>query len=397
MPYPDRGALADALICLMAAAQGEVNVREDRIVERLADEFQLTQAERDARYEGGLNRWEQTIFVLRQHLIKKGILAKGTRRGFWALTPKGMELGLKLLEQKANKVDKAASAAFSELVKTFDTPEYLRVDDFSPNNGESVAGFESGESLDEPSTIDFGDVDPEDSEVEGGTTNEHPRDALSVLETLGFAVRRASEGSLHEVRSPLSGVTFEAVVLVAEDLDNMVFRVPNKPLLIIVGGEFTDNGILGVFPEGTMIVRRHDLDALCDVHQELPFSLDEIVDAFVATARDGGETAIQDLIEGRGQSARSIELARILLEHGQLRARHGEMSPIRAEQVYWFLFAQPEYRGRYQLDEIEQVLNTLSSPAVGAFRNTESGYVQVMTPEIAARRLAALGTLLPFS
>lgn len=402
MPYPDRSDLADSLVRMLADAQGEVNVREDRIIERLADEYELTQDEREAQYDSGLNRWEQTVFMLRQHLIKKGILMKGTRRGYWALTPKGMERGLELLNDYAARQDQPSSSprlaeAGEESPFSDDpTPEYLRIDDSGVGSDDEVGHYGSAQHIEPSQEEDAGANGLEDEgELSSVDEDDDPLCALSALEALGFEVRRAEVGPLHELRSPLSGVTFEAAVLVVEAMGRAVFRVPSKPLLIIASGHSDDNWSLGVIPEGTMIVSRTDLDALCKAHQELPFGLDEIVAAFAATADEQGEGAVQDLIEGRGCSARSIELARILLEHGQMRAHHGEESPIRAEQVYWFLFAQPEYRGRYSQDEIERILSTLSSPAVGAFRGTESGYVQVMTPEIAARRLAALGSFLP--
>jgi restriction system protein len=106
MPLPDYQSLM--LPVLKTAAQGEIRLRN--ATELLAEEFQLSEAEKAEMLPSG----QQTIFANRvgwaKTYLKKAGLVETTRRGYFQITERGREI----LEKAPNTIDKKFLEQFKE-------------------------------------------------------------------------------------------------------------------------------------------------------------------------------------------------------------------------------------------------------------------------------------------
>jgi hypothetical protein len=402
MPFPQRQELADSLLCLLAEAQGEVDVRADRVFERLADEFGLTAEERDEVYKRTGNRtvlkWEQDLRMLRQKLKSDGLFADSAP-GVWSLTAEGLEKANALLDARIDAGTHLAAAVgagvsadvSSEVVKPVSVNlDVTRVEPFlaqSPAQPEVITRGAAN-----PVPTDSMPANPEAAmpgehaaapgaapSAPGAPSSASPKanDCSLDLQAIGFVVE-SGEGGRLRVRSPLAAVPFEADLLIlAENSARVVYHAGDRPLLVVVGDGEADQTHA---PAGAIVVEQGALAALRREHERMPLSLD---------------TA---LLRMRGANAPvgcdPVELAAMLLEHGQIRAAHHEHGPIEAGDVYWYLFARPDLRGRVSREDVAGALELLASPAIGVLRRSGSGYVQVMSSAAGAERILRLGAQL---
>lgn len=464
MPFPDRDQLKDALLRLIADGSGQVEVKPDRVLERLADEFALTPEERDMKYESGAEKWVQDVRMVRDALLKQGYIQRGTKKGIWALTPEGLARGEELLEEYLE--DAPSSYAAEEGGNSL--PPFLVVGPAEDEEAESEGGLavlapEEDSSLPEESPVPVEPSEPDVEPIEESSAaqsasdeplssvpsfqeQERQRDAvaeapehrggnatsvaevdlfvapappavvsvadepkqaknepeageaflLAGLSEIGFVVEPLDEKTgLARVRSPLPSVAFDADVWFVESSGAVLVRsAASRALLVVTPARSGDSPRL-VRGEGTMVVRRDLLESLVRSHLRFPFALDEVVDALRATEQDGGEGQLERMAADRQGTMRAMDLAGILLTHSLVRAEYGEDVTMEPEQVFWFLFGNPALRGIYTRQDVHAALEILASPAIGALRRRGDAYVQVMSPENAARRFRSLGEYLP--
>jgi restriction system protein len=109
MPIPDYQTLM--LPVLRLAAEGETNIRDAE--QRLADEFGLTEAEREQMLPSGRQRvLYNRIQWAKSYLGKAGMLSS-PRRGYFIATPAGREL----LTGNPKRIDNATLMAFPQFVE----------------------------------------------------------------------------------------------------------------------------------------------------------------------------------------------------------------------------------------------------------------------------------------
>lgn len=137
--------------------------------------------------------------------------------------------------------------------------------------------------------------------------------------------------------------------------------------------------------QGVLLV---DLDALETVllqHVEIPMGLDVYRKFFEAPDGTAGAEAVA---EDGDESARWLRVTSEILRCIQrLEGSEGSLS---ARDLYWNLRALGEDLGSFTTKEIEIVLSTLSSPALGILRRVGEGYRTVGSLRTAAARLEVL-------
>lgn len=209
-----------------------------------------------------------------------------------------------------------------------------------------------------------------------------PRSSAHALSLIGFHVVTGEDG-VHEVRSSLPSVAFAAVLVDVQGGMRLTIPKGNADVLL-VAPEATLDG-LPFLPEGAMVVPREALDAVALRHQRDPVPLDVLVGALRAAIGDRG-LALSDLKEDDGVSADVRTVARLVLNHTRVRCDLEVTDPVQPDHVYWFLCADPATRG-WARETIQQALEYLAGPSVGAFRRSEDGFLPVLSPDDALRLL----------
>ena len=99
MTIPADEILQDDLLTFLAA-EPEARAPVRRVYEQLAlCHPDVTEAERTQKYRNSLSLWANRVQFARLHLVNRGLLyraneAPDTPRGYWKLTPKGIEKGI---------------------------------------------------------------------------------------------------------------------------------------------------------------------------------------------------------------------------------------------------------------------------------------------------------------
>ena len=104
MPFPNYEDMDEPLLCFILLNGGhDHKVATNSTYEPLADFFGLAREERvRQRYDGrGGSQWHNRIQWARQRLINHGLL-DGSERGFWKLTPEGLERAKRVANRYAS-------------------------------------------------------------------------------------------------------------------------------------------------------------------------------------------------------------------------------------------------------------------------------------------------------
>lgn len=402
MPFPDRKSLANAVLCYLASHGGEVDVEACNIYQHLAETFALTPEELAEEYNRGpgktVNKWVQDLRMIREYLKRQGLIASGSPRGIWRLTPEGYTEGLRLLGQRSTEITPELVADLVEMTAVV-APErvHFQVDDSlhsrtvaeqGPTNQNTTEGESAASPTSNLVANASNGISREEDSVGTKSVVLDPQTLAAGFQNLGFQVAESGDGGF-VITSPVADHAFEADLWIVPRGGRGVFRARRRPTLLVV--ESAES--VAIVPDGTLVFAVQQLDRLFRAHRDSPFDLDELVDAF-RRAADGHAGAIDELIQRHYAALPPVELLVLVIEHGSLRNQHGITEPIRPEHVYWWLFGQPENRGRYTVDTIERALDVLANPVFGVLRREAGGYRQIQSLDGAAERLLSLANAL---
>ncbi|HDQ71443.1 MAG TPA: EVE domain-containing protein [Chloroflexi bacterium] len=153
------------------------------------------------------------------------------------------------------------------------------------------------------------------------------------------------------------------------------------------GGKLVDRAIRN---HVSMITTR-DLIALLKLHEQFPFSLSELQTLF--EAKGPAADALRRLERVHTQHTEYLGLANDVLQvFDNLQRQQTNSQPIPGVAVHLILFqkAQTQSLALPELEQINQILTLLANPAIGVLKEQGSGYILILPPDAARRRVQAL-------
>jgi hypothetical protein len=141
--------------------------------------------------------------------------------------------------------------------------------------------------------------------------------------------------------------------------------------------------------ERVALIDVEQLAGLCEQHASVPLGLDVYRDLFSQETAEAGAAGIgetgQETERWLALSAHVVRLIR------KLESNEASLGP---RDLYWNLTDFNDRYGRVTEEEIQTVLESLSSPAIGLLRKTDDGFKSLGSLETVARRLHILGRMI---